>query len=365
MFKSIEELRHKRLKYIKEFIQECSIEEKIDAYYVSLHILNKSELVFYKSNGKQVERTDFVINEMWQRMLSDWVYFRLANEIWFNNHIGFKIDFFYFPCDKPIQTKYRPDIRYLISDIESLDGVIKSDNPSEEMDGMNLLDEFGIKFKKQLKFKDIDIDELSEELLNILKNRSEETLSEFFEAIIKKTPDNIYAVEEPEGYVLRHNKKNKYAITKTDVTERKEMASSEKTQYEYLLLDFIKFFNQADNLESCLENSYIKTVCNLFNSYINDWEKKTDNLKDEINPESLQNPYVGYRFDICYQNIPNGTTIFLCRESELYKNIFKILLVNLKKHKKVDGKYMLMTPKSVERWNEIVDIISHTTNHDF
>lgn len=365
MFKSIEELRHKRLKYIKEFIQECTVEEKIDAYYISMHILNKNELAFFKSNGKQIDRTDLVINEMWQKMFSDWYYFKTVNEIWFFNHIGFKVDFFYFPCDKPIQTKYRSDVRYLISNIETLDGSLKSDDPQLEMDGLNMLDEFHIKFKKQLKFKDFDIDEISEELLNILKNKSEETLSEFFEHIIEKTPDAIYAAEEPEGYIFRHNKKNKYAITKTDSEERKEMATSQKTQYEYLLLDFLKFFKESDNLESLFDHSYIRTVCQLFNSYILNWEKENENLESDVDSDSLQNPYVGQRFDICYMNIPDGTTQRLCRESELYKNVFKILLVNLKKQKKEDGTYMLMTPKSVKEWNEIVDIISHIANHDY
>ena len=59
-----------------------------------------------------------------------------------------------------------------------------------------------------------------------------------------------------------------------------------------------------------------------------------------------------------YENIPDATTITLCKEKELYKNIFKVLLVNLRREK--DLKHCLLLNKaSVGQWNEIVKVISN------
>ena len=137
------------------------------------------------------------------------------------------------------------------------------------------------------------------------------------------------------------------------------VASAEKSQYEFLLLDFIKFWNNTENIEHFLDNNYIKTVCNLYNLYISQ-ERKSGVIEKNIDPNSLQSPCIGKRFDICYINIPDEQTINNCKESELYKNIFKILLVNLKRMKN-ENHCILMNNRTTEQWNDIVRTITNIT----
>ena len=167
--------------------------------------------------------------------------------------------------------------------------------------------------------------------------------------------DNVlWADGEPEGYVLKYGKKYIYQIL---LNKEPRVVKSEKSQYEYLLLDFINFWNDEET-SSLLDANYIKTVCNLFNSYIINREKVSGKIEANIDVNSIQSPCLGHRFDMKYENIPDATTIALCKEKELYKNIFKVLLVNLRREK--DLKHCLLLNKaSVGQWNEIVKVISN------
>ena len=50
---------------------------------------------------------------MWNPLSVDWNYLKLSNRMWFENHVGFTITMFYFPCTKPILTEYKPRLRYI------------------------------------------------------------------------------------------------------------------------------------------------------------------------------------------------------------------------------------------------------------
>ena len=134
-------------------------------------------------------------------------------------------------------------------------------------------------------------------------------------------------------------------------------AYSEHAQYEYLLLAFLKFWRNND-LTSLIDQSYVKSVCHLFNAFIHE-EKNTHIIENNVDISGLENPCVGHRFDICYTNIPNEITVQLCKENELYKNIFKILLVNLRK-KKSSKNTVLISENNIKEWNDIVKTIDNT-----
>ena len=104
------------------------------------------------------------------------------------------------------------------------------------------------------------------------------------------------------------------------------------------------------NYSDKIVSSYTKTVCNLFNNYIINGEKQTHTIENNIDIKGIESPYIGARFDIGYEYIPDQVTKELCKESELYKNIFKVLLANLRKGKD-ETHCIFLTKKEVNDWN--------------
>ena len=160
MLKDISELVKKSENFVRTFISECSIEEKIDTYYVGVDIKSRNNIAFLKSKGKVIDRNDLIINEMWQQFINDWTFFKSVNEEWFAQHVGYTVYMFYFPCQKPLMTKYKDNIRYLIDRVVykgmkySIEG---------EMGNLNMLDKFMIRFKHRLT-KNYDMDIIINEL---------------------------------------------------------------------------------------------------------------------------------------------------------------------------------------------------------
>lgn len=352
MIKNIDNLKKKSISFITKFLDECTVEEKIDTYYVSVEIRSKNNIVFIKSNGKVIDRCDLILNEMWQQMFNDWTHFKMVNQDWFDSHIGYKIFMFYFPCSKPILTEYKDNISYVIDRMEYGATVIY--DCEEEMKDMKMIDNFKISFKKFLK-KSYTLNEFINKIR--IADKENNSYDDVFESIIDKENSIIFASGKPEGYIFKSGKKYIYQIVCNKSENR--VASAEKSQYEFLLLDFIKFWNNTENIEHFLDNNYIKTVCNLYNLYISQ-ERKIGVIEKNIDPNSLQSPCIGKRFDICYINIPDEQTINNCKESELYKNIFKILLVNLKRMKN-ENHCILMNNRTTEQWNDIVRTITNIT----
>ena len=124
-------------------------------------------------------------------------------------------------------------------------------------------------------------------------------------------------------------------------------------------MDFINFWDNLDEINSVLvSNDYTKTVCLLFNKYINESERCTHKIENNVDASSLEAPCVGTRFDIGYDYIPDATTKTLCQENALYKNIFKILLANLRRRKKQEH-CILLNKDKVEKWNELVTTLKN------
>ncbi len=346
MIKNIELLRKKSPDFIRKFFSGCTVEEKIDTYYVCVEIASKNNVFFKKSSGKVIDRSDLIVNEMWQRFVNDWKHLQLVNDDWFEEHIGYKFHMFYFPCSKPILTQYPDNISYIIDRVE-FNNVIVEDAESV-FSGMNMVDKFNIAFKHLLVKKD----DISEPVDGFISGSGE--LSEYAKGIIDFDKSVIFATEKPEGFIFKYGKKHIYQTCSNDDAR---VASAEKTQYEYLLVNFTKFWNSDESVVDCLNQSYTKSVCNLFNKFIAK-EKETKEIENNIDASSLESPCVGKRFDICYVNIPDEQSVALCKESELYKNIFKILLINLKRTKDMEHSIMF-TKKNIEDWNMIVRTIQN------
>ena len=138
-----------------------------------------------------------------------------------------------------------------------------------------------------------------------------------------------------------------------------EKIEIEKSSYEFLLCDFIAYTKNCNYIDK-IGTSYVKSVCALFNDYILNYEKINHNVEHNINPENIKNPYLGDQQQIGYDFIPDSVTENLCKESELYENIFKVLLANLRKGKD-DTHCIYMNRRQVADWNMITKNIKVRT----
>lgn len=345
MIKSIEKIKQHNKKYILDFMLNCSIEEKLDTHYVSIKILSKHEIKIYKANGSELSRTDMILNSMWDKLILDWNYLKLSNNQWFEKYAGYTIRLFYFPCAKPILTEYNEFTRYVIDSITYLDKPISNIQ--------NIMAELKIPSVYKIDFKHALIKIPQEDIRILFNSITDETnFNELFKKLV--SPSNkLFAVNEPESYIFKWNNH----LYKTDNNDIRKV-EAEKTSYEFMLCNFLKYVNST-NYQEKISGNYIKTVSNLFNDYIVNFEKKTNYLQNNIDAESLEPPYLGTKFDISYDYIPDILTSQLCQESLLYKNIYKILLANLSRGK--DIKHCIyMNRKQVDEWNNLVKYIKLT-----
>lgn len=343
MFKDIRLLgTNNKQTFIEKFLRQCKIEEKIDAYYVSIKIMSRSMLKFYKGNREEISREDLILNSMWSSLIKDWNMFRQANESWFSSHVGYSVNVFYLPVRKPMLTEYINGVRYIVASVTETSGTRTPVSASD----FDMTKEFGITFQKDVvKYRDADYKEVARKI----KENPDDAASIISDEIIDWTGSDIFADSFPEGFVLRYNSKQIYQMTFSESSARNVRA--EKSQYEYLLTDFIRWWEQNSKVAGLVYGDYIKSVCDVFNFYIEN-EKETSKIKDNIETESLEAPCFGERFPMCYKYVPSEKTVELCMEDPLYENIFKILLVNLKRKKKIEH-CVLMDKRSVEKWNDI------------
>lgn len=359
MITNIKELKNHSLDFIEKFLKECTIEEKIDAYYVSIEIRSK-RLILRKANGKEITQEDLILNSMYGRLRKDWEFFRIANEQFFAEHVGYRIYMFYLPSKKPILTEYMSGIGYIIDRITKPNAEIDAE-ALEMILPLNYTSKFGIVLKKPFSKRE-DEDGLYREVAESVKSGDFQDVEE----IIDFQKSSLFAANVPEGYIFRTSGKNIYQyICSEDIDEEKRVATSEKAQFEYLLMDFIHYWEQLDGETSLLvSGDYVKTVCSLFNDYIQNSEKFTHKIENNLDENSLEAPCVGQRFDVGYEFIPDITTRVLCHEKALYKNIFRILLVNLSREKKLEH-CILMNKEKVKSWNTIVKTIKNISIRTF
>ena len=71
MIKELSEFKtQKNSAKLKSLLQQpISIFEKLDTFYFNIKIID-NELKFYKSNGKEIDLTERILNKMWEEPIS-------------------------------------------------------------------------------------------------------------------------------------------------------------------------------------------------------------------------------------------------------------------------------------------------------
>ena len=351
MLARLKHLSSHSVSFLERFFENCTVDEKIDAPYICINI-KRNKFSFLRS-GRQLTGVDIILNSDYSPMMKDWELFRGLNEEWFTSHGGCSIYVFYLPDSKPLGTEYKPDVRYIIDRIvyrdETIDGF-------DGMESLHMIEKFGIAFKKRLNKR------IGADYTEIATGFRNGTLTE--EEVVRMISDcgqdNLFAVAEPEGYILRKGKKHIYQCLLSPSDDRhKEVTDSARSQYEFLLLDFLKFWDSIGDIYAHTDcGDYVKTVCSLFNDYCQWQTQNGEPLRNNIEASGLEPPYIGRKPQTDFRHIPNPKTVELCRNDILMENVLKVLLVNLQNEKRFDD-CVLMNSSHTEKWNTIVKTLQN------
>jgi hypothetical protein len=346
MLHSISDAKTHSVKFLADFFKNATIEEKIDAFYIQIEIRRQS-LVFRKS-GHKLTGVDLILNADYSTLMKEWEMLRHVNQDWFQEHIGYTISLFFLPVPKPLTVEYPSDVRYIVDRVSrwKVDEDIK-----DTMTNLNMLDEFCVRFKHELIKKPSSDPSFYLEFAKRFKN-GHVSDDELIATLVETS--TVFAVDKPEGFIIKMGKKH---IFQTASPEHHTVDMSERTQYEYLLIDFSSFWNSIDDIYGLIGNSdYVHIVCTLFNAYY-EWQL-TKPLKDSIDASGIEPPCLGYKPETGFKNIPNMKTVQICKRSRLMENAFKVLLVNLRKYKRPEH-CVLMTENHIAAWNSIVKTLQN------
>ena len=343
MLHSLTDAKTHSVKFLAEFFEKATVEEKIDAFYIQIEIRRQS-LVFRKS-GHKLTGVDLILNADYSTLMMEWEMLRHVNQDWFREHIGYTLSMFFIPVPKPLTVEYPSNVRYIIDRVSRWK---HNEDVKETMKGLNMLDEFCVKFKTLLSRKQ-NVQYMS--LANRFKIGSitpDELIANLADT------STIFAVGRPEGFIIKMGKKH---IFQTAKTESRAIDTSERTQYEYLLIDFSSFWNSIHDIYALIGNSdYVHIVCTLFNAYY-EWQQAKP-LKNSIDSSGIEPPCLGYKPETGFKNIPNIKTVQICKKSRLMENAFKVLLVNLRKYKRPEN-CVLMSESHIAAWNSIVKTLEN------
>lgn len=366
MIKDISELFKKNKKYIKQYFKSCTISEKIAAYYFHVKILSSTQINFYKSNHKEIETTDIILNKMWLDLILDISKAFLSNLEFMKKYIGYTFSFFYLPVSKPFNIQYKDNFKYILSNVED----------SKKQDNSLILNDFAAYLHDNILNK-ISVNSvlLSDSLRSDIQNINvsniinqfannkidlKTTLNQILKLIISE--NHIHSIEYPEGFILRNNGEIyqiKNLLQKNEIINQDNRLTLEF--FTHVFSDYLEKYDYVKNLNS----NYIKSVCNLFldfkQTYWIDFDLPSKFKYYNVNAVDLESPNSGYYPGTCFDLIPNKKVREICSKSSLDDNMFKILLNGLRKHKKQSFDSLLMNQKNIDNWNECVDIIHKMT----
>lgn len=364
-FKNIDDLIACPPDNIRSYLKDCKVFEKINTHYVKIHIISPDNIICCKANGDRVTQIDIILNGMWRHFIEDWSYIKNnpGFRLFAKHYKGCIFGMYYFPNHNPLGTEYSfPTERcYLMNQCYdtyshaelSISIVYKFLKKCMGVMVTDMDKRYTLIPVEELKFDDSRLDNLldSDEVLtgsgivNCLYDDDEQPIMSKDRCL-----DNL-------AVVLKSGHRCYEILPETTTDSCKVADYKERSSYEFVLCDFVKFFNER-NMIGKLRGTYRNIVCYLFNEYITSWEKPSGYIKHNVNPEFIMPPHVGYdhKDSIIPAYVPNTLTRKLCDENLLYRNIFKLLLANLKTMK--SPKYCVyMNNEQIGALNTIVQAI--------
>lgn len=337
MIKELSEFKtQKNSAKLKSLLQQpISIYEKLDTFYFNIKIID-NKLKFYKSNGKEIDLTERILNKMWEEPIS---FFNKIPENINNVNIGI----YYFPVEQPLninykklfdKSKYYFNVCYDLNDKKKID-------LEYDIDKFYNIPKFEILYKgllTPLNIKDIYL---------YLNNKiDEQTLSK---SIINENTFSGNTIDNIEGLILKTSKHNYQIKINNPVYIETEL---QRFYYDMFITDFISYIKNIDL--KLITNNYINNVCNIFIDYIN----KTDFLKKYlIESNNLEFPHIGYYAGLNFDLLNNELIKTICLANPVYKNMFTVLLNGLRYKKKPYG---ILTNEHCLIWNNIQEKIMGT-----
>lgn len=367
MIRQLTQIKNESPKFIKEFFENCTITEKIDAHYCFVRICSKHNFKFFKNDKKELTQVDMIINSIWEPMMKMLTELLIKNFEWTERNIGTEIFFFYFPNKCPLRTTYKNDYSFVFDRIEYPSN-IKPETYDEYKERFN--DFLSLSTKKLVhgtttyntRYGIHPSWWLEENEYDINPDMSVKDMYDIFSKC------NIGLLsDDPEGFILRDGK-HTYQICKHNPSE--PISFSQKTYLEYILMDILKYYkkNKDDFDKFITPHNYVKTICNIFESYYID---RVNFIHMNFYPEDLTPYHIGPKLpETNYNLIPSSKTTCMIRDTEndpdgMAELVFKLMLVNLKKKLKckdnVRGGHPIATEIFIEDWNKFIDYLLKVT----
>ena len=106
MLRGLDDFMKKPMAYKKKFLYNCTIQEKVSAFYFHVRVLSETRVKVYKSDYKEIKVEDVVLNKMWKAPTEEIPEILLKNPEIASQMIGWTLSFFYFPVEKPLVVEY-------------------------------------------------------------------------------------------------------------------------------------------------------------------------------------------------------------------------------------------------------------------
>lgn len=350
------------------YSHEIHIYEKLDMFYFNV-IVMENGCTILKSNHHIIDKIDCIVNSVYTDISNFVNKYIIANKPKILKNFGECIvGFFYCPVEQPFMIAYKnsPCVgKFILSNIKSLitNETIKVDQTDSTYFAPESVlctypEIVSLKFDSLNKDTYLNIKSIFVNYIkgNITGNECISTLLKAVSDIVKEYDEDFCTTftkipeSEIEGIVIKFGKYSFQILNK----EPEQIDAPPRLHiYDELIKDFLNWYVLSDN-DISIEDDYITTVSKLFINYVNsaDFPKNYKGSPDNFLPA-----ITSYTADLDYNLINNDTVKVLCKYNELFKNIYRIFIHNLRYTKNVRPSQFL-NEDDFALWNEIVNKIN-------
>lgn len=352
--KNFNGLTEKPVPYIRKFLETCSINEKISAFYFHVKIVSKNSVGLYRANHTAMLREDIILNSMWKTPAEDFNIILCSHPDFMNDYVGYTFSFFYMPVEQPLGVKYHSGFRYILSYVKDAQG--HTDETKETAERLVALSDL-ISDNGTVVCDETRSISQKKELDSILKHTGnyDDYIDKLQSFVVNSLVDkSLLHSDEPEGFIL----KSREGLWQIPMNEPEIVTEQPigRISLEFFMHLFCEYLSQNDYAEH-ITNSYVKSVCMIFIDFCNHIDMKSFDYYN-IKAENLASPTFGYYSGTCYELIPVRKVREMCTKSPMYDNMFKILLNGLRRRRKSGTGSVLLSDKDIEAWNKCSQLIT-------